>query len=107
VRAARKHRDLFAGDRELKDRVLRLMRVWLPPRPRRRGRPANAEITRAVRLLRRFRREHPAENPQQHWARIDRLLLPDPDSMVPAEWEAARFDLRERVRWRLRKRRRI
>src|SRR5215831_17957595 len=103
---ARKYPHLFAADRQLKDRVLRLMRATLPPRPRRRGRPGNQIVSRAVRLLRRFRRQHPEETPQQHWARVDRLVLPNPDSMMHADYEAAKFDLRRRVRWRMRKRRR-
>ena len=102
----KKYAHVFAGDRQLKDRVLRLMRATLPPRPRRRGRPGNQIVSRAVRLLRRFRRQHPEETPQQHWARVDRLVLPNPDSMMHADYEAAKFDLRRRVRWRMRKRRR-
>src|SRR5215471_2426121 len=103
---ARKYRHLFAADRQLKDRILRLLRALLPPRPRRRGRPGNTDVTRAVRLLRRFRREHPEESPQQHWTWVDRLILPNLDSMMHADYEAAKFDLRRRVRWRMRKRRR-
>jgi len=102
----KKYAHVFAGDRQLKDRVLRLMRAMLPPRPRRRGRPGNQIVSRAVRLLRRFRRQHPEESPQQHWTRVDRLILPNPDSMMHADYEAAKFDLRRRVRWRMRKRRR-
>jgi len=102
---ARKYAHLFAGDRKLKDRIMRLVRALLPPRPRRRGRPANTDVTRAIRLLRKFHRDYPEEVPRQHWARVYPLVIPNFHSMTDPEQDTSRFALRERVRWRLRKRR--
>src|SRR5262249_9072430 len=102
---ARKYRHLFRADRQMKDRTLRLMRALLPPRARRRGRPGNRDVTRAISLLSRFRRQYPEETRQQHWARVYALVIPNFHSMIDVEQETARFALRERVRWRMRKRR--
>ena len=102
---AKKYRHLFRGDRQMKDRTLRLVRALLPPRPRRRGRPGSRDVTRAISLLRRFRRQFSEETRQQHWARVYAVVIPDFHSMIDVEQETARFALRERVRWRMRKRR--
>src|SRR5215472_1932685 len=103
---AKKYRPLFAADPKLKDRVLRLVSVLLPPRPRRPGHPGNPDVNRAIRLLRRFRREHPEESSQQHWARVDEAIIRNFHSMTAIDREATQFALRQRVDWRLQKRRR-
>jgi hypothetical protein len=102
---ARKHRTAFKADRELKARVLRLTRALLPPRPRRRGRPANPQTTRAIRMYRTFRREHPEDNPRQLWCRVYPLLIPEWETKSDFERRSARDELRERIAWRRRKRR--
>jgi hypothetical protein len=102
---ARRYRNLFAADRELKDRVLRLVGALLPPRPRRRGRPGNQKVTQALRLLGRLRRQYPEENSRQHWTRVDdAIVIPNLHVLTDAERESAKLQLRDRVRWRLRKR---
>jgi hypothetical protein len=103
---AKKYRSLFIADRELKDRVLRLERALLPPRPRPRGRPRNPTVTRAITLYRKLRRQSPEENPQAIWRRVYPLVIPEYETMPELEQRTAREDLYERVRWRLRIRRR-
>jgi hypothetical protein len=63
-------------------------------------------VNRAIRLLQKFGREHPEESSQQHWARVDEAIIPNFHSMTAIDREAAHFALRQRVGWRLRKRRR-
>jgi hypothetical protein len=100
----RNHRALFIADPKLKDRVSRLLRSLLPPQPRRRGRPGRPDVTKAIRLLREFRRQYPNERPSQHWARVYPLVIPGYGEMSPVQQKDARERLRERVRWRRRRR---
>jgi hypothetical protein len=102
---ARKYRKLFAADRRLKDRVLRLERALLPPRPRRRGRPRNQTVTRAIGLYRKDRRQCPRDTPRAIWSRVYPLVIPGYDGMSELDQRAAREQLRERIAWRRRKRR--
>jgi hypothetical protein len=101
---ASEYRKLFAADRQLKDRVVRLLRALLPPR-RRRGRPRNQSTTRAIELYRKFRRQCPEEQPRATWSRVYPLVIPGYDSMPELEQRTAREKLRERIAWRRRKRR--
>jgi hypothetical protein len=101
---ASNYRKLFAVDRRLKDRVLRLLRALLPPRPRRRGRPRNQTITRAIALRRNFRRQYPEDKPRAIWSRIYPLVIPGYADMPKVEQRTARQKLREQVTWRRRKR---
>jgi hypothetical protein len=104
---ARKHRAAFKADRELKARVLRLTRALLPPRPRPRGRPRNPETTRALALYRKFRRESPDESLRKLWARVYPRVIDGWANMSDLEQRNARDELRERIVWRRRKRRKI
>jgi hypothetical protein len=101
---AGEYRKLFAADRQLKDRVLRLLRALLPPRPRRRGRPPNPIVTRAIVLRRKFRRQFPEEKPRATWSRICLLVISSYADLPEVEQRTAREKLREQVAWRLRKR---
>jgi hypothetical protein len=101
---ASEYRELFAADRQLKDRVLRLLRALLPPRPRRRGRPRNQTITSAIVLRRKFRRQYPEDKPRAIWSRIYPLVIPGYADMPEVEQRTAREKLREQVAWRRRKR---
>jgi hypothetical protein len=96
---------LFAVDRGLKNRVVRLVRALLPPRPRRRGRPRDQTTTRAIVLCRKLRRQYPEEKPRAIWSRVYPLVIPGYESMSDLERRAAREHLRERCAWRRRKRR--
>ena len=96
---------VFDGDRRAKEKVIRLMRRCLPPRPRRRGRPRNPTVTRAIMLYRRFRSESPEESPRHLWARVYLRVISGYDVMPDLEQRTAREELRERIAWRRRKRR--
>jgi hypothetical protein len=102
---ARKYRKLFAAGRRLKDRVLRLLRALLPPRPRRRGRPADQTVTRAIVLYRKLRRQYPQDKPRALWSQVYPLVIPGYEAMPDLEKRTAREQLRERIGWRRRKRR--
>jgi hypothetical protein len=91
----------------LKDRVARLIRSLLPPKPRRRGRPRRKDVTTTILLLARFRREYPSERAELLWRRVYALAIPNYDAMSEVEQLDARQQLRERVRWRRRRRRRV
>jgi hypothetical protein len=53
----REHRVLFVANPDLKKRVGSFLVALLPPKPRRRGRPGRPDVTKAIRLLRRFKRK--------------------------------------------------
>src|SRR5262245_34747562 len=65
----RQHRKLFMADPKLKERAARFFRSLLPPQ-RKRGRPGIDSVTKAILLLKRFRRKHSAEKPEQIWKRV-------------------------------------
>ena len=98
----KKYRPLLAADPKLKDRLLRLIRVLLPPRPRRRGRPRNEETTRARVLYSRFRRQHPTEKAWQLWGRVCVALYPEYAGMAEIEQRDIRDALRLRIKSRAR-----
>jgi hypothetical protein len=102
----RQHRKLFTADPRLKDRVARLLRSLLLPRPRRRGRPGIESVTTAIRVLRKLRKQHAGEPWAKIWQRIYPEAIPNYARMNPVDQEHARQVLRERVRWRVRDRKR-
>jgi hypothetical protein len=101
---ARKYRKLLATDRQLKDQLTRLFRALLPPRPRRRGRPRNPTITRAIVLRQQSRRQYPEDKPRAIWNRIYPLVIRGYADMPEVDQRTAREKLREQVSWRRRKR---
>jgi hypothetical protein len=98
----RQHRHLFTADPKLKDRAARFLRSLLPPQ-RKRGRPGLDSVTRAIRLLKQFRRQFPHESPTTIWQRIYPQAIPNYDAMTKVAQKDARGTLRERVRWRQRR----
>ncbi len=104
--AARKvveqHELSFLADRKLKDRAARLFRTVLPPRPGRPGRKRIANVTLAVRLQRRLKRENPDAKPEQIWARVYPKAIPNYQSLTSeTRWNEQRR-LRDRVHSRKR-----
>jgi hypothetical protein len=93
---------LFASDPIYRKRAGQFLTALLPPKPRRRGRPGRPDVTQAIRLLKRFRREFPDERAAQHWARMYPMVIAGYEGMNPVEQRDARERLRERARWRLR-----
>jgi hypothetical protein len=63
-------------------------------------------VTKAIALLRKYRRQHPGEKPANIWRQVYLEAIPNYVGMNPVEQEHARQVLRPRVRWRLRERRR-
>src|ERR1039458_1784401 len=63
TRAARelngRARPYFMADPKLKDRTARFLRSLLLPKPRRRGRPGIPSVTKALALLKKYRRKPP------------------------------------------------
>src|SRR5215471_13825676 len=84
-----------------------IARALLPPRPNPRGRPANPTVTRAITLYRKFRRESPDQSPRKLWARVYPKVIDGWANMSDLEQRNARDELRERIAWRRRKRRKI
>jgi hypothetical protein len=103
---AKEHRTVFAENPALRKRSGQFLTALLPPKPRRRGRPGDPNVTKAIRLLRKFRRQYPNEHGERIWGRIYPLAIPNYTSMTAVEQGDARQQLRERVRWRLRRRKR-
>jgi hypothetical protein len=90
-RLARKYEHLFLAEPKLKQRYAAAILKELPPRPRPPGQPARELITKAESLSRRFRREHPEDNPKQHWERVCAAVFPDWPQRTP---QARRQDKR-------------
>jgi len=59
-------------------------------------------VTKAIRLLRQFRRQYPDNRGEEIWTRIYPQAIPGYEAMTELEQEDARRILRERVRWRQR-----
>ena len=104
---ARNYGGEFRADRDLKGRVLRLAKALLPPLPNPRGRPRNPIVTRAITLYRKLRRESPDDSPRKLWARVYPRVIDGWANMSDLEQRNARDELRERIAWRRRKRRKI
>jgi hypothetical protein len=101
----KRHGALFATDPKLRDRAARLFRSLLPPKPRRRGRPALDSVTIATRMLRSAKQLYSNEKPAQTWARIYPAAIPQWETLSPAEKQGAALQLRNRVRSRRNRRR--
>jgi hypothetical protein len=102
---ARKYRQLFKSERELKTHILTIVRTVLPPHPRRRGRPGDPIVTSALELREKLRREFPEETARQICQRVYVAVIPDYANLSPMEQREARQRLQERMTWRRRKRR--
>jgi hypothetical protein len=99
---AKEHRGLFNSDLNLRKRSGQFLTALLPPKSRRRGRPGRADVTKAIRLRRKFKREYPNDRGAKIWERIYPKAIPNYASMSELEQADARQQLRERVRWRQR-----
>jgi hypothetical protein len=97
---AKKYCQQFTAERELKDRVADLLRALLPPR-RRRGRPRDPTITRAMMLLGNFRRKYPQEKRREIWNRVCLILISGYADLSEWEQREARENLQARVKSRV------
>jgi hypothetical protein len=103
---AKGYRSQFTSDTNLRKRAGQFLAALLPPKPRRRGRPGLPSVTTAIRLLRQFRRQYPKDSGGKIWERIYPQAIPDYASLSELEQADARQELRERVRWRQRAKKR-
>ena len=102
----RRYGQPLRADPKLRDRVARLLRSLLLPRPSRRGRPGFDSVTRAIALLKRFRRQHPGEKPEERWRSICLEVIPNYAGMTKLQQGDARVKLIARVKDRIKKRKR-
>jgi hypothetical protein len=98
------HAANFTANPGFKRRVGQFLAAELPPR-RRPGRPGIPEVSRAEHLFTELRRLHPDEPEDVLWQSIYCQIFPGYDSLNAPDRRAAE-ELRNRVRWRRRARRR-
>src|SRR6516225_4961082 len=100
VKLRRDYRPVFGSNALYRKRAGHFLTALLPPKPRRRGRPGRPDVTRAIQLLKLYRRQYPYECPAHHWARMYPAVIPGYGDMNQVEQRDAEQRLRERVRWR-------
>jgi hypothetical protein len=100
---AREHPAHLASDPLYRKRAAQFFTALLPPKSRRRGRPGRKDVTQAIRLKAKFRRLYPEERADQIWKRIYSVVIVGYEAMNEVEQKNASEQLRERVRWRLRR----
>jgi hypothetical protein len=76
ARQLRKHGKLFFADDQLKNRVARVLRSMLPPK-RKRGRPGNPMLTKAILLLKKLQHEYQEQERKDLWQQVYRQVIPD------------------------------
>jgi len=103
---SKEHRGLFTSDPTLRKRAGQFLTALLPPKPKRRGRPGIQSVTIAIRLRHRLKRQFPSERPAKLWEWIYPKAIPGYSRLSELEQGDARQQLRERVRWRQRDRKR-
>ena len=98
---------LLATDRRLRKQAARLLESALLPRRRPPGRPVTyPEVAQAYRMMNELHREHPRVPYRNLWKIIYPATIAGYDQLNKPEKRAARHNLRERVRWRRRDRKR-
>ena len=102
---AKRYKDFFLRDRELRDRCAKLLRVLLPPR-RAAHHPRDAHITRALRTYRTLRRKHAEQPPREIWHLVCQRTIPGFSLLSETEQSDQCNALRERARSRERSMRR-
>jgi hypothetical protein len=100
------HAVSFAANARLRYRVGRLLTAELPPGRRRPGRPGLPAVTKAYKMFDELRLRHPSEPARILWRDIYRHAIEAYDDLNEPERRAAEQELRDRVRWRRRARKR-
>jgi hypothetical protein len=95
------YRSLFASNPRLKRCVSKLLEFG-----RGRGRPGYPDVTRASNMLHELRRTHPEETPRALWQMVYPIAIQNYESLSKLEKRLVRQELRNRVRWRRRARKR-
>ena len=101
----RQYRKLFIVDPKLRDRAARFIRSLLPPK-RKRGRPGIPSVTKAILMLKKLHREHPAQERREHWPQVYRQVIPNYATLTREQQRGQELLLREQVRSRRSQRRR-
>jgi hypothetical protein len=105
ARLQRNYGSAFAANPRLKRSVSRLLESELPPSPRRPGRPGFPDVTKAEKMLNELHQMLPGEPYHSLWQNIYPACIEGHDSLNKLEKRAAEQELRDRVRWRRRARR--
>ena len=92
---------LFAANLRLKRCLSKLLQFGRRP-----GRPGYPEVTRASKMLNELRHMHPGEPSRALWRRVYPAVIQNYGSLSKLEKQLARQELRSRVRWRRRARKR-
>jgi hypothetical protein len=96
----------FSANPRLKYSIGRLLTAQLPPAPQPRGRPAFDIVTKAIRLREEAKRRHPEQSQKSNWREVYPEVIPNYHDLPPLERRDAQDWVRQRVRWRLKARRR-
>jgi len=97
---------IFVSNPQLKHRVGQFLASQLPPYPRRPGRPGFPDVTRADKMLTELHRQHPDVPYPALWKPIYPVAIVGYGKLSKLEKRAAKNDIRQRVRWRRRDRKR-
>jgi hypothetical protein len=95
------YRSLFTRNPQLKRCLAKLLEFGRRP-----GRPGFPAVTKAQRLFTEIRGMYPTESPRALWRRVYPAAIENYESLGKLEKQAARQELRSRVRWRQRARKR-
>ena len=80
---SREHRAQFASNPLYRKRAGQFLTALLPLKSRRRRRPGGPDVTKAIQLLRAFKRQYPNERAAEHWAGMYPMVIPDYSGMNP------------------------
>ena len=99
TQCGQKHAAAFEADPHLKELCARALRTRLPPHTPT-GRPGLVSVTRALRLLKQYRKTHPADSAAERWARIYSQVIPMHATLSRDRRIHEQHLLRDRVRSR-------
>jgi len=100
------HGDVFIRDRQLKHRVAAKLKSLLPPQLRPAGRPGREDVNIAECMLKDLQRRYPGNSSRSPWKRIYPVAIVRYNELGKLEKRIERENLRNRVRWRRRDRKR-
>jgi hypothetical protein len=100
------HGDVFIRDRQLKHRLAARLKSLLPPQPRPAGRPGREDVNIAECLLKDLQRRYPGKSSRGLWKHIYPVAIVRYNELGNLEKRIERENLRNRLRWRRRDRKR-
>lgn len=96
----------FTSHPRAKHFLARLFKAQLPPLSRPRGPAGYKEVTEAIRRRDELRRRYPRKSPKKIWRMVYSAAIPAYDRLPRLERRVRANELRQRVLWRLKARRR-